>query len=128
MRRTAQREAILACVRGRTDHPSAEEVYACVHARLPGLSRTTVYRVLEALLAAGTVRRVNQPGARARFDARMDRHDHVTCRRCERIVDVDGAGPGRVRVPRVPGFRVEDWSIHFTGLCRSCRPRKRRQT
>jgi Fur family peroxide stress response transcriptional regulator len=120
-RKTVQRQAILECVRGRADHPSADDVYACVRGKLPGLSRTTVYRVLDALVRAGLVRRVNQPGARVRYDARTDRHHHVVCLRCERILDLDARALNALRLPRVPGFRVHDYSVHFSGVCASCR-------
>jgi Fur family peroxide stress response transcriptional regulator len=121
LRQTAQRRAILDCVRGRKDHPSADDVYACVRAKLPGLSRTTVYRVLDALVRAGILRRVNQPGARARFDARTDRHHHLVCMRCERILDLDGDGLNALALPKIAGFQIEDYSVHFMGVCKSCR-------
>ena len=41
---TVQRRVILEAVLARVDHPTAEQMYADVKARLPGLSRTTVYR------------------------------------------------------------------------------------
>ena len=51
---TVQRRAVLEAVLDRGDHPTADQVYDEVKERLPGLSRTTVYRVLETLVTALT--------------------------------------------------------------------------
>jgi len=44
---TAQRQYILQEILQRDDHPSADQIYTAVKNRIPGLSRTTVYRVLD---------------------------------------------------------------------------------
>jgi Fur family peroxide stress response transcriptional regulator len=115
---TVQRRAILAALQGRTDHPTADRLYASVRRRVPGLSRTTVYRVLDALVRNGLVARIQGPGAAERYDARMDRHHHAVCTRCERILDVEDARLDRLPLPRVAGFRVADYSVYYSGVCR----------
>ena len=47
---TVQRRVILEAVLQRDDHPTADQIYEAVQERIPQLSRTTVYRVLDALL------------------------------------------------------------------------------
>lgn len=121
MKQTVQRRAILEELQGRTDHPTADRLYATVRRRLPDLSRTTVYRVLDVLVRHGSVSRIQCPGAAERYDARVERHHHAVCRRCERIVDVENARLDRLPVPRVAGFRVADYSVYFSGVCTSCR-------
>ncbi|MGA8141529.1 MAG: transcriptional repressor, partial [Desulfobaccales bacterium] len=46
---TPQRLAILASLRSRQDHPSAEKVYQEVQLQLPAISFNTVYKTLEIL-------------------------------------------------------------------------------
>lgn len=125
---TVQRRVILEALAGRDDHPTADQVYAQVRGRLPNVSRTTVYRVLETLVALGVARKTASPGAAARFDPRTHRHHHLVCSACEAIVDVhDPALDGlRLGSARRAGFDVEDYSVHFRGLCPKCRRQRRR--
>ncbi len=119
---TIQRRAIFEALEGRRDHPTADMVYESVRERIPGLSRATVYRVLETLVRVGAARKVDHPGAASRFDPRVDHHHHLICIACEKVVDLELATEKRITVPasRKSGFQVFDYSIHFTGLCPEC--------
>jgi len=119
---TIQRRVIFESLQGRTDHPTVEGVFAAVGDRLAGLSRTTVYRVLETFVGLGLVRRIDHPGSAARFDPRTDRHLHLICTACGAVEDLDLPDPPSVPLPRrVPsGFTIDDYSVHFTGRCRDC--------
>jgi len=65
---TVQRRAVFTELARRRDHPTADQVYDAVRDRLPGLSRTTVYRVLEALVENGLARKVHHAAGVVRFD------------------------------------------------------------
>lgn len=54
---TVQRRVIFAALLDHDDHPTVDRVFADVKNRIPGVSRTTVYRTLETLADLGTVRR-----------------------------------------------------------------------
>ena len=120
---TIQRRAVFEELAQRTDHPTADQVYEALHARLPGLSRTTVYRVLDTLVEQGFARRVHHAGAVARFDPMTGRHHHLVCDGCGRLVDLAADTVPGIPLPdaRGIGFRVDDYSISFSGLCKSCR-------
>lgn len=119
---TVQRRAILGALAGRQDHPTAEAVYEDTALALPGVSRATVYRALEAMVGAGCLRRVADPGRAARYDPNVARHHHLVCEACGLIEDLeepalDGLplpGPGSAR------FAVRDYSVYFTGRCQAC--------
>jgi Fur family transcriptional regulator, peroxide stress response regulator len=119
---TIQRRAVFTELAERRDHPTTDQVYEALRPALPGLSRTTVYRVLETLVGQGFARKVQYAGS-ARFDAITERHHHLVCERCGRLADLDDALVPSLPLPdaRKTGFRVRDYSISFTGLCRSCR-------
>jgi len=119
---TVQRRVILQELLDREDHPTAEEVYEAVRDRIPGLSRTTVYRVLDTLVDVGAARRVPHPSAVARFDATTDRHHHLVCERCGRLADLHAWTEPDIPLPEVgsTGFRIADYSISFVGVCARC--------
>jgi len=120
---TVQRRRIFEALCDRTDHPTPEQVYASVKDALPGVSRTTVYRVLETLVRVGMLAKAASPGTARRVDPRTSRHHHLVCKRCDRLVDVDDAVVAHeIRLPDVKrqGFTIADYSIYFTGLCAKC--------
>jgi len=123
---TVQRRAVLEALRERRNHPTAEQLYRDVRERIPSLSRMTVYRVLSVLIRAGLVSRVNQPGAAERFEAGRERHHHLVCRRCEKIVDLEDPRLDNLPLPRVRGFRALDYSVYVSGVCGRCRERRNR--
>lgn len=124
---TVQRRRIFEALLGRTDHPTPDQVYAAVQDTLPGVSRTTVYRVLETLVGLGILAKACSPSAATRVDPRMQRHHHLVCQRCDRLLDVDDAAvEHRIRPPDVrgQGFVIHAYSIYFTGLCAACQAAK----
>ena len=124
---TVQRRTVFEALSGRRDHPTADQVYDAVRDRLPGLSRTTVYRVLETLVGAGFARKVQAAGGATRFDPITERHHHLVCEACGRLVDVADAAVPTLRLPRMrgSGFRVTDYSVSFLGRCAGCAGGKR---
>lgn len=119
---TVQRRVILEELAGRTDHPTADQLYAAVKPRLSGVSRTTVYRVLDAFVRLGVARRISTPDCSVRFDAEMGEHCHVHCLSCGKVADLDNPLYGQVPVPEIDsrGFAITGYSIHFRGLCAEC--------
>jgi Fur family peroxide stress response transcriptional regulator len=125
---TTQRRIILQELSERKDHPTAEQVYDSVRDRLPGLSKATVYRVLDTLVQAGAARKVFHPGAIVRYDPMIDRHHHLTCKECGKLVDIDSSVIEDINLPlvMVSGFRVTDYTINFTGICSRCQESSRK--
>ena len=87
---------------------------------MSGMSQATVYRTLEFLEREKLVRRVSAPEAVARFDANLDFHQHLVCRRCGRLTDVAVPELRKPKIPNVPGFIVEELDIRLVGRCRDC--------
>jgi len=119
---TLQRRTILETVLGRNDHPAVDQIFEDVRDRIPAVSRTTVYRVLETLVEMQMVQQLSHPGRALRFDGRTDRHHHAVCQCCGRIIDVEDSRCSRL--PRLKGelrgFRVDEYSIVFLGTCSDC--------
>jgi Fur family peroxide stress response transcriptional regulator len=125
---TQQRRVVLELLVASAAHPTADELFGAAQQVLPGVSRTTIYRVLETLVELGLARRVAHPGGSVRFDARTDRHHHLICTGCGRVRDLDAPALDRLSPPGgLGGFEVQDYSVHFSGLCRECRSHRRRR-
>jgi len=80
LRCTRQRQVVYATLAAAAGHPTADELYAAVRRRDPGISLATVYNTLETLTRRGLCRRLAVPGSAAgaaRYDAVMDEHAHV---------------------------------------------------
>jgi len=120
---TIQRRAILLAVLRRDDHPTADQVHADVKRQIPGLSRTTVYRVLENLVDMGLVCQLHHPGATTRYDGKTHRHHHLVCRHCHQVVDIEDPAINELNLTLTQnhGFEIQDYSVHFTGVCKECR-------
>jgi Fe2+ or Zn2+ uptake regulation protein len=120
-RPTRQRRAIYAALAARSDHPTAEALHRGVRRRLPGLSLATVYTSLEVMAGAGLVGRLVGPDGVARYDARIDRHDHRRCLRCGGIEDVERPAGSRILETHVaPGFRATGYHLEIIGYCAAC--------
>src|SRR5271157_3335168 len=119
---TVQRRMILESLAPRTDHPTADQILADVRKRVPEISRTTVYRVLEAFVRIGVARKVCHPGAVARYEIVRDRHHHLVCLVCGRMTDFEDSRLDLLPLPdsKANGFEVADYSIQFRGICASC--------
>ncbi len=118
---TVQRRLVLEALARRADHPTADQIFDEVQQHLPELSRTTVYRVLEAFTRIGVVRKVSHPGATARYEIDTPRHHHLICRMCERVLDLYDPALDSLPVPAAPlGFHVEEYVVQFRGLCADC--------
>ena len=126
-RMTRQRAVILEELRKLTSHPTADELFTLVRARLPRISLGTVYRNLDFLADTGQILRLEVSGYTKRYDANLMPHQHVRCTVCGRVADVFPPLP----VPSsagvfVPGFaRILSARIEFDGLCEECMDKER---
>ena len=120
---TRQRLTVAAELTAAGRQVSAQELYARVHRADPGVGRATVFRTLEALVAAGVARRLELDGHVYGYVAcRPEHHHHLACDRCGRVEEIDEAyiRPVAERVATNLGFRIDDARVDFYGLCASC--------
>ncbi|WP_228838188.1 Fur family transcriptional regulator [Nocardia amamiensis] len=122
LRVTRLRVAVLSAVH---DHPHADtdSIIRAVRSGLPEVSHQTVYDSLNALTAAGLVRRIQPSGSVARYESRVgDNHHHVVCRACGVIADVDcavGEAPC-LTASDDHGFSIDEAEVIYWGLCPDC--------
>src|SRR3954447_2253814 len=122
MRVTPQRVLIPRALRELDRHVTADDVLAAVSERLPNASLPTVYATLDLLESLGMVRRVAARSGAALYDPRTDEHQHVVCRSCGRVEDLDVAvdSSRALRAARKRGFEPSDAELVVSGLCANC--------
>ena len=120
---TSQRLAVLRVVLDLDIHPTADQVQTALARRRVRVSRATVFRTLESLARLGLIGRACHPGGSVRYDGRTDRHHHLVCLGCDRVIDFSDARLDALPVPdtRRLGFVVTDFKVQLRGTCRECR-------
>jgi Fur family peroxide stress response transcriptional regulator len=120
---TSQRRQVFVELARRKDHPTADQLFESLQGKDADLSRTTVYRALEALGQLGLAKRVPTPAACARFDADMRQHDHFFCIACGRVTDLQQALGRSFDHPVLlaDGSLALGATTTMTGHCKNCR-------
>lgn len=120
---THQRMVIYRVLVESRDHPSPELVYERVSREIPEISRATVYKNIHTFIDAGVLREVNELHQTSRLDANLERHHHLLCTRCKKVVDFQDDQLDGVRASkREPdGFLVAEYRVEARGLCPDCR-------
>lgn len=124
-RATPQRLVILRELRRRGRHATADQIRGSVRAELPGTSTPTVYATLELLVDLGLAQRVDAGTGPTLYDPRVDDHQHMVCRRCGRIDDLDYQLDETpiMTAAAAAGFDPTGAELIVTGLCPDCRAR-----
>jgi Fe2+ or Zn2+ uptake regulation protein len=119
-RLTAQRRVIAEALAGDHVHLAADEVYDRARAALPEVSLATVYNTLNELVALGEVAEITHTDGRKRYDPNTaERHHHLVCTACGRMLDVTTDEPQLADAER-HGFAVDEVEVTFRGRCPDC--------
>jgi Fe2+ or Zn2+ uptake regulation protein len=125
LRYTLQRGAVFGCLDKLKSHPTVEEVYRRVRRRLPRISLATVYKALEALVAAGLATKLTSGDGSARYDATGGDHYHFRDTRTGQIRDLPTAfdpdllnklDPDMIEQLSRAGFQVSGYRLEVLGV------------
>ena len=120
---TRQRSAVWAALQDSSDFTSAQQLHARLRESGDGVGLATVYRTLQALAEDGALDVVrNVDGEVLYRRCSTGHHNHLTCRRCRRTVEVDSAAVERWarEVGNEHGFGDVEHVIEVFGTCRDC--------
>lgn len=124
LRATAERLALCREIFAQHGHIDAEQVLAAVRGTGHKISRATVYRNLDLLVAAGLVHKVRLGGNRSVFEHVHpgQNHDHLACRRCGRLVEFvsPAIAATLAGICRAHGFALEGNQLQILGACVGC--------
>ncbi|MCL6595528.1 MAG: transcriptional repressor [Firmicutes bacterium] len=90
-----------------------------------GVNQATVYRLLEALTAAGALVPQLVRGSQVGYELSPPfrrHHHHLRCRGCGALTDIEGCDLSDAlrEIARRHAFRVEGHSLEVYGLCAAC--------
>jgi Fur family ferric uptake transcriptional regulator len=121
---TAERLALLDEVFRQHGHIDAEQLLTAARQRGLKISRATVYRNLELLVASGLARKQRLGRRRFLFEHVHggQRHDHLVCTRCSRVVEFVSPGIAALQaeICRAHGFVPASCSLQINSLCQGC--------
>jgi Fur family ferric uptake transcriptional regulator len=130
VRATRQAAAVVAAMAGMTAFRDARQICDTVRRSGVEVGVATVYRHLRVLAEQGSVDTIRGPGGEARYRLRRHAFTHyLTCRACERSVEVDGreVRDWAQRAASQAGFTLTAHPIELRGLCPEHAARGRRE-
>jgi Fe2+ or Zn2+ uptake regulation protein len=110
-----QRLAVADFVLDTAAHPSADEVFDAVRARVPALSRATVYNTLNLLVRKGLLRQLVIAEGRVVFDPHVGPHHHFVDEGTGEIHDVPWDALDVRRVEALKGMKVREYQVVLRG-------------
>lgn len=124
LRVTPQRQLVLETLAGAgTRHLTADELWQEVSRRYSSFNRSTVYRVLDLLVATGVVAQHLLGDTVARYElSTATVHHHLVCHGCRAVFDLDPrALRGLIAAARTThGFVVGAVGLTIEGMCAEC--------
>ena len=129
LKRSEQREAIVDTFLRSQSHLSVDDLLHLVQKRRADVGRTTVYRTLKLLQAAGLAQELELRGE-SRFEREYNRahHDHFICQHCGDIIEFESPEIERIQdeIAHSLGFVIEGHRHQIFGQCRACASRPQR--
>lgn len=121
---TAQRLAVAEYVLDTDQHPSADEVLLHARARLPMLSRATVYNTLHLLVEKGLLQELTLAVGRIVYDCNVGRHHHFIDEETGVIYDVPWDAVRVSKMDHIAGYDVREYSVTMRGSKKRSRATK----
>lgn len=116
---TKYAKKILEIVESSNDHLTAEQIFMQLRETYPTVVLATVYNNLNRLWEENRIRKVSLEGMADRYD-RIRRHDHLVCKKCGRLLDVD-LGDLTAQLEEKAGISILSYDLKLLYLCEACR-------
>jgi Fe2+ or Zn2+ uptake regulation protein len=118
VRLTPQRKAVVDAIAVERGFFTATDIYDRARSAEPRLGLATVYRTLELLRAAGSVRQLS---AATYVRCHPGHHHHLVCVSCGAVEETELCGaPSPAVLRRKHGFRAKTHELDVYGFCARC--------
>ena len=125
LRNTRQRGAILDAFLSANKHITAEDLFALVRKRYPGIGYATVHRNLKLMCECGLADEIKIGNKKARYEQKygQEHHDHLICLKCGRFIEVNDEQIERLqeKLAEANDFVPQRHKLEIYGLCKKCR-------
>lgn len=121
---TKYAKKILEIVETSRSHLTAEQVFAELRKTYPQVVLATVYNNLNRLWQEDRIRKVSVEGMPDRYD-RIARHDHLVCKKCGKLLDVNLADLTDLLEKQV-GVPILAYDLKMMYLCEACRKQQKK--
>jgi Fe2+ or Zn2+ uptake regulation protein len=113
-----QRLMIMSYLLTHHTHPCADTIHSSLVARMPTLSKTTVYNTLRLFARHGAALELSIDEKSLHFDGVIEPHVHFMCKECDTIYDIPLGKNVPMSVPK--NFVVTDSQLYLKGICEGC--------
>ena len=110
-RLTKKRQAILDTLKEKRAALSAAEV----HALVPDMDLTTVYRNLEYFTKEKTIKKLQLGTQEARFEYQHEPHHHAVCGQCEKVIHFTAPDKKIIKLLGLENFDIEELEVTVRG-------------
>lgn len=125
LKHSRQREDILDLFLNTDRHLTAEGLYGLIKKKNPAIGFATVYRTLKLLCACGLSRELRFEDGTTKYEHLYghQHHDHLTCLRCGKIVEVVDPEIERLqeRLFKRHRFYQQRHRLNLYGVCWNCK-------
>ncbi|MCC6146751.1 MAG: transcriptional repressor [Anaerolineaceae bacterium] len=123
MRASSVVQAILEVLEEEDTHLTSREIYGRIHARLPAVNPSTVYRALERLSQEGVVS-ISDMGLGAMVYELLSakNHHHLICQQCHHVLTLEGGETNELfsKLEASTGYRLMTNHLVLFGICPHC--------
>lgn len=116
---TRYAERILELINQSETHMTAEQIFLELKKTQPKVVQATIYNNLNALCQEGLIRKLSIENSPDRYD-KIRRHDHLVCRRCGALSDVNFADLTKNLEDQL-GEGILSYDLKVFYLCPKCR-------
>ena len=86
------------------------------------VDQATVYRVIEVFDKKKIVKQIDLREGKLRYELEGEHHHHLVCKKCNQITAIfdECLAVKSESIMEKYGFRVDDHSLEFFGMCQEC--------
>ena len=119
---TAPRLAVIEVLENNPEHLSHSQILVKGQQIYPKLSRATVYRTMELLVALNLVRPLYLNDPTQRFVSATGGHHHLVCANCGAIIEFDYCTADQLaqKLADQYSFQIHSHLLEFQGICQAC--------
>jgi Fur family ferric uptake transcriptional regulator len=125
LRRTPEREQVLAEIFRHRGHFDVDELYVKLRQKGVKVSRASIYRSLPLFIDCGLIREVDFSQGHWHYEPIYGQahHSHLLCLGCGKTVEFEEPGLRALekRLARRHGFRIKGHQLKVEGYCANCR-------